>query len=38
MNRPSVDVTVVTYNQEDLIKETLDSIINQSYRILKGLL
>ena len=31
MNRPSVDVAIVTYNQEDLIKETLDSVINQTY-------
>jgi len=38
MNRPSVDVTVVTYNQEDLIKEALDSIINQSYENIKRII
>jgi len=31
MNKPSVDIAVIAYNQELLIKETLDSIVNQSY-------
>ena len=32
MNNPKVSVMVPTYNQEDLIKETLDSILSQTYR------
>jgi len=28
---PSVNILIFTYNQESLIKETLDSVINQSY-------
>jgi len=38
MNKPSVDISVVTYNQEDLIEETLDSIINQSYENIKRII
>ena len=32
MNGPPVDVAVIAYNQEELIKETIESVINQSYR------
>ena len=35
MNKPSVDIAVIAYNQEYLIKETLDSILNQSYDNIK---
>lgn len=38
MNKPSVDISVITYNQEDLINETLDSIINQSYKNIKRII
>jgi glycosyltransferase involved in cell wall biosynthesis len=31
MDKFTVDIIVITYNQESLIKQTLDSIINQSY-------
>ena len=31
MSKSSVNVLIVTYNQETLIKDTLDSILNQSY-------
>ena len=31
MDKPTVDIIVISYNQESLIKETLDSILNQSY-------
>lgn len=31
MDKPSVNVIIITYNQEELIKETLDSVINQTY-------
>jgi glycosyltransferase involved in cell wall biosynthesis len=31
MNNPSVDVVIITYNQENLIKETIESVINQTY-------
>lgn len=32
MNNPYVDVAIIAYNQENLIQETLDSAINQSYK------
>ncbi len=31
MSKPSVNVLIVTYNQENLVKGTLDSVLNQSY-------
>ena len=31
MAKSTVDIIVISYNQESLIKETLDSIVNQSY-------
>ena len=31
MNKSTVDIIVITYNQESLIEETLDSILNQTY-------
>lgn len=31
MDKSTVDIIVISYNQESLIKETLDSIVNQSY-------
>jgi glycosyltransferase involved in cell wall biosynthesis len=31
MSNSSVNVVIVTYNQETLIKDTLDSVLNQSY-------
>ena len=31
MNKPSVDVVIITYNQENLIKETIESVTNQTY-------
>jgi glycosyltransferase involved in cell wall biosynthesis len=38
MNKPSVDVAVVAYNQEDLIEETIDSIINQTYENIRKII
>ena len=38
MNKPSVDIIVITYNQESLIKETIDSISNQSYDNIKQII
>lgn len=31
MSKPSVNILVFTYNQENLVKDTLESVINQSY-------
>ncbi len=31
MDKSTVDIIVITYNQESLIEETLDSILNQTY-------
>ncbi len=31
MSKTSVNVLIVTYNQENLVKDTLDSVLNQSY-------
>ena len=31
MSKPSVNILIFTYNQENLVKETIDSVINQSY-------
>ncbi len=31
MNKPSVNILIFTYNQENLVKETIESVINQSY-------
>ena len=31
MKKPSVEIVIVCYNQESLIKETLESVIDQSY-------
>lgn len=38
MNKPDVDVVIITYNQENLIKETLDSVISQSYKNIKQII
>jgi glycosyltransferase involved in cell wall biosynthesis len=32
MSKSSVNVLIFTYNQENLVKETLESVINQSYQ------
>jgi len=29
MNKPQVSVIIITYNQENYIKETLDGVLNQ---------
>lgn len=31
MSKPSVNIAIITYNQEEFIKDTLDSVINQTY-------
>jgi glycosyltransferase involved in cell wall biosynthesis len=31
MNEPSVNILIFTYNQESFVKETIESVINQSY-------
>ncbi|EKQ52021.1 MAG: glycosyl transferase [Methanobacterium sp. Maddingley MBC34] len=31
MRKPSVNILIFTYNQENLVKDTLESVINQSY-------
>jgi glycosyltransferase involved in cell wall biosynthesis len=31
MSKPSVNILIFTYNQEALVKETIESVINQSY-------
>ena len=31
MNDPSVDVVITTYNQENFINDTINSVIKQSY-------
>jgi glycosyltransferase involved in cell wall biosynthesis len=31
MSKPSVNILIFTYNQENLVKETIESVINQSY-------
>jgi glycosyltransferase involved in cell wall biosynthesis len=31
MAKPSVDILIFTYNQEKLVKDTIESVINQSY-------
>ena len=31
MDKTSVDIAIIAYNQETLIKETIESVINQSY-------
>lgn len=31
MSNPSVDVVIITYNQENFIKDTISSVLNQSY-------
>lgn len=35
MAKSSVNIGVITYNQENFIKETLDSVINQTYDVSK---
>jgi len=31
MNKPSVNILIFTYNQESFVKETIESVLNQSY-------
>ena len=31
MEKPSVNILIFTYNQESIVKDTLESVLNQSY-------
>lgn len=31
MSKPSVNVVIITYNQENFVKDTIESVINQTY-------
>lgn len=38
MSKPSVNVLIFTYNQESLIKDTIESVLNQSYKNIKKII